>query len=303
MAARPEVVSSLEAFIALRGSPLFRNALKGGDRRVGLVATMGALHRGHTSLMTRAAAENDVVVATIFVNPTQFGPNEDLARYPRTLEKDVDLIAKEGARVDVVFAPGNPAEIYPPGFSTRVDVAAMDATLEGKARPGHFSGVTTVVAKLFNIIRPTNAYFGQKDAMQCVAIKRLVRDLNFPVNVVIGDTVREADGLAMSSRNMYLSPVERRRATVLYRALSKGKDMYLSGERRAEKIISAAQAVLDVQEDPPIKTQYLSLADAAFGNEVQVVDSKGEGGILSGAILLGSTRLIDNVLLPGGLHV
>jgi pantoate--beta-alanine ligase len=139
--------------------------------------------------------------------------------------------------------------------------------------------------------------------MQCVAIKRLVRDLNFPVNVVIGDTVRESDGLAMSSRNAYLSPVERQSASVLYRALSRGKEVYLNGERRAEKIISAAQAVLDLKEDPPIKTQYLSVADAAFGNEAEVVDGKGEGGIFSGAIILGSTRLIDNVLLPGGQHV
>jgi pantoate--beta-alanine ligase len=155
MARRPEVVSSLEAFLSVRASSMFRGAGRGpsGERSVGLVATMGALHPGHISLMSRAAAENDVVVATIFVNPTQFGPNEDLTKYPRTLDKDIDLIVGRGARVDVVFAPSTPAEIYPTGFSTRVDVAAMDNTIEGKARPGHFSGVTTVVSKLFNIIR------------------------------------------------------------------------------------------------------------------------------------------------------
>jgi len=261
---------------------------------------MGALHRGHISLMKLASAQNDFVVATIFVNPTQFAPTEDLDRYPRTLEKDIDLMTTEQAGVNFVFAPSSPKEMYPAGCVTRVEIPTMQSTHEGQSRPGFFSGVATVVSKLFNIVRPTRAYFGQKDAMQCIAIKRMVRDLNFPIDVIIGETMREPDGLAMSSRNIYLSPDERKRAPLLYKALSKGKQLYLGGERDAQKITAAALQVLDeAKHQPPVMTpQYLSLADASFGHEVKNIEEESEGAILSAAVFLGSTRLIDNVVLP-----
>ena len=197
---------------------------------LGLVPTMGYLHDGHLSLVARAKAECPAVAATIFVNPTQFGPNEDLARYPRDLPRDLRLL--EAAGVDLVFAP-EAAEIYPPGFDTQIVIGGVAEVLEGAVRPGHFAGVATVVAKLLNIVQPTRAYFGQKDAQQSVVIRRLVRDLNLPVEVIVAPTVREADGLALSSRNSYLTPEQRAAAPVIYRALTVARERFAAGERDA----------------------------------------------------------------------
>src|ERR671939_1684932 len=200
---------------------------------IGLVPTMGALHEGHLSHMRRARARDQVVVASVFVNPMQFGPSDDLARYPRTPERDAALLAAEG--VDVLFMP-SAEEMYPPGFATRVEVGRIGEVLEGASRPNHFSGVATVVLKLFGLVRPTHAYFGQKDAQQLAVIRQMVRDFNLPVSIVAGPTIREPDGLAMSSRNAYLAPDERRAATVLYRALCNARDRYSAGERDAEAL-------------------------------------------------------------------
>src|ERR671935_2931272 len=200
---------------------------------VGLVPTMGALHEGHLSHVRRARERDDVVVASVFVNPTQFGPSEDLTRYPRTPERDAALLEAEG--VDVLFMP-SAEEMYPPGFATRVEVGRIGEVLEGASRPGHFAGVATVVLKLFQLVRPTRAYFGQKDAQQLAVIRQMVRDLNLPVEIVAGPTIREPDGLAMSSRNAYLYPAERRAATVLYHTLTAARDRYSAGERDAEAL-------------------------------------------------------------------
>src|SRR5690349_14415363 len=205
-------------------------------RRIGLVPTMGALHEGHLSLMRTARAASDVVVATIFVNPTQFGPNEDLAKYPRTFERDCDQLKKEN--VDFVFAPGVD-EMYPAGAVTWVTVEGLSDKLDGHSRPGHFRGVTTVVAKLFNIVEPDAAFFGQKDAAQVAVIRRMVRDLNLSVEIVVCPIVREADGLAMSSRNAYLDPEQRMRALVLHRSLERVQEMVNAGERDASRLAAA----------------------------------------------------------------
>lgn len=256
----------------------------------GFVPTMGYLHDGHLSLVRRARAENDHVAVSIFVNPTQFGPHEDYNRYPRDLERDLQLLTPLG--VDLVFAPPV-EEMYPPGFQTWVVVEEVSRPLEGAARPGHFRGVATVVTKLFNIIQPDRAYFGQKDAQQAVVIRRMVQDLNIPVEIVVCPTVREPDGLAMSSRNTYLGPEERRAATVLFRALQAAKARYEEGERDAERLRAVMREV--IQAEPLARLDYVSVADPETLQELSRVEDR---ALLSLAVYIGKTRLIDNILLP-----
>lgn len=256
---------------------------------VGLVPTMGYLHEGHLSLARRAKAECDHVVVSIFVNPTQFGPQEDLSRYPRDLDRDLNLLAS--LDIDLVWAPT--AEVmYPPGYQTWVEVDAITRPLEGSMRPGHFKGVTTIVAKLFTGVQPDKAYFGQKDAQQAAVIRRMTRDLNFPIEIVVCPIVREPDGLAMSSRNVYLDPEQRRAATVLYRSLNAAKNAYENGERDAETL---RQIVRDVLATEPLaQMQYVSCADYDTLEELQMVTGK---ALLSMAVFMGKTRLIDNFVL------
>jgi pantoate--beta-alanine ligase len=266
-------------------------AARAGAAGLGLVPTMGYLHAGHLSLVTRAKAENSAVAASIFVNPTQFGANEDLSRYPRDLPRDLGLL--EAAGVDFVFAP-DAAEMYPPGFDTQILVGGVTEGLEGAMRPGHFAGVATVVAKLFNIVQPTRAYFGQKDAQQSVVIRKLVRDLDLPVEVVVAPTVREADGLALSSRNSYLTSEERAVAPVIYRTLSAAKARFDAGERDAETLRQAMHSILSGQ--PSLSVDYVSVADPLTLRELDAVDT---GALVSTAARLGATRLIDNLILGG----
>lgn len=261
---------------------------------LGLVPTMGFLHEGHLSLVRRARAENAFVAATIFVNPTQFGPAEDLARYPRDLPRDLALLQAEG--VDLVFAPAV-AEMYPPGFSVSIDAGPVAAPLEGAARPGHFRGVATVVCKLFNITAPQRAYFGQKDAQQTLVIRRMTTDLNLPVEIVICPTIREPDGLAMSSRNVYLQPEERRAATVLVRALREAQARFVAGERRGDALRAAMHTVLDTE--PLARPEYVSIADLTDLHELDQVTA---GALASLAVRIGTTRLIDNCILDDGHH-
>jgi len=263
-----------------------RQALPGP---VGLVPSMGFLHAGHISLVQRARAECGGVVVSIFVNPTQFGPNEDLAKYPRDLPRDLALLESAGA--ELVWTP-TAESMYPPGFQTWVEVEGLTRSLEGEVRPGHFRGVTTIVTKLFNAVRPDKAYFGQKDAQQAAVIRRMVCDLNFPVEIVVCPTVREADGLAMSSRNVYLNAAERIAATVLFRALSSAKAAYDSGEREAERLRQAMRET--VQAEPLARLQYISCADYDTLEELERVTGK---SLLSMAVTLGKTRLIDNFVL------
>lgn len=256
---------------------------------VGLVPTMGYLHEGHLSLIRRAKVECDNVVISIFVNPTQFGANEDLSKYPRDLDRDLGLIRPLG--VDLVWTP-TPEIMYPTGYQTWVEVDAMSRPLEGAMRPDHFKGVTTVVAKLFNAVQPQKAYFGQKDAQQAAVIRQMVRDLNFPIEIIICPTVREADGLAMSSRNKYLAGDDRQAATILFRALSAAKSAYEGGERDAEKLRGIMKEALE--SEPRAQMQYVSCADYDSLEELDVVKGK---TLLSMAVMLGKTRLIDNFLL------
>jgi len=263
-----------------------RNPLKGS---LGLVPTMGFLHEGHLALVRRARAENDHVAVSIFVNPTQFGPHEDLARYPRDLPRDLDLLRREG--VDLVFAP-TVVEMYPPDYHTYVVVEEITERLEGQARPGHFRGVATVVAKLFNIVRPTRAYFGQKDAQQVVVIQHMVRDLDFDLEIVVCPTVREPDGLALSSRNVYLNPAERQAATVLYRALQRAAELYAAGERDAGVLRRSMLELIDAE--PLARPDYVSVADLGTLVELERVEGR---ALASLAVRIGTTRLIDNMLL------
>ncbi len=260
-----------------------------GSGRVGLVPTMGYLHAGHVSLAERARRENDRVAATIFVNPTQFGPTEDLARYPRDLDRDRGLL--ESAGCDLVFVPAD-VEIYPPAADTFVVPGAVSERLEGARRPGHFRGVATVVAKLFNIVMPDRGYFGEKDAQQLAVIRKMVRDLDLPVAVVACPTVRERDGLAMSSRNSYLTPDERRAAPVLFRALRAARELWSRGERRGAALRDAVRQTLAAE--PLARVDYVSAADAETLQELDVISRP---AILSMAVFLGRARLIDNVRL------
>jgi pantoate--beta-alanine ligase len=256
---------------------------------VGLVPTMGYLHEGHLSLVHRAKAECGSVVVSIFVNPTQFGENEDLSKYPRDLARDLSLLQPLG--VDLVWNP-TPEIMYPTGYKTWVEVEALTRRLEGEIRPGHFKGVTTVVTKLFNTVQPNKAYFGQKDAQQVAVIRQLVRDLNFPIEMIVCPTTREADGLAMSSRNKYLEGADRTTAIILFRALSAAKSAYESGERNAEKLRAVMKDTLATE--PRAQMQYVSCADYDTLEELEVVSGK---TLLSMAVLIGKTRLIDNFVL------
>jgi len=250
---------------------------------------MGYLHQGHLALVKQARQENAAVVASIYVNPTQFGPKEDFAAYPRDLDRDLKLLQGEGT--DIVFVPSDD-EMYPARFSTWVDVEKVTERLEGASRPGHFRGVATVVAKLFNIVEPTRAYFGQKDAQQVVVIKRMVADLNINVEVVVVPTVRESDGLAMSSRNVYLNPKERKAATVLFKALTLAQQLRQAGERDADKIRQRMTSL--IEKVPLAQIDYVSIADVETLEELRWIDRP---AVASLAVRIGKTRLIDNVPL------
>jgi pantoate--beta-alanine ligase len=268
----------------------------------GLVPTMGYLHAGHLSLVKRALTENEHVAVSIFVNPTQFGPNEDLAAYPRDLDRDLSLL--EALDVDLVFNP-SPEVMYPPNYQTYVTVEEVTKYLEGASRPTHFRGVATVVAKLFNIVGAERAYFGQKDAQQTVVIRRMVQDLNMPIDIIICPTMREADGLALSSRNTYLDAQHRRAAPVLYRALCAAKEAFDRGERDGDRLRSIMREIIEAE--PLAKLDYVSVADAStlqeLGSEPPPRPSPvktGEGVLLSMAVRVGKPRLIDNFLYDNG---
>ena len=256
---------------------------------VGFVPTMGYLHEGHLALVSQARRENSAVIVSIYVNPAQFGPREDLGSYPRDLDRDLELLRKEGT--DIVFVPRDD-ELYPPGFSSWVDVEKVTERLEGASRPGHFRGVATIVAKLFNIVQPTRAYFGQKDAQQAAVIKRMVADLNLGMEIVVVSTVRESDGLAMSSRNVYLSPEERQAATILFRALTLARQFRQGGEKDAEKI--RRQMASLIKKEPLAQIDYVSIADAETLEELNSVNRP---ALASLAVRIGKTRLIDNIPL------
>jgi pantoate--beta-alanine ligase len=262
------------------------------SRSVGFVPTMGYLHVGHLALVRRARAENETVVVSIFVNPLQFGPQEDYDRYPRDLDRDLYLLEREG--VDAVFAP-SVSEMYPSGFSTAVVVTGPIAErLEGEARPGHFRGVATVVTRLFGLVQPQRAYFGWKDAQQVLVVQRLVQDLALPVDIVPLPTVREADGLAMSSRNVYLSPEERVAASAIPRALFAALERFRSGERAAAALRELVRRTLTTT---PVRLEYVSVSDLETFQEVEYVERP---ALLLVAAWIGTTRLIDNVLLDPG---
>lgn len=256
---------------------------------VGFVPTMGYLHDGHLALVKQARAENSVVVVSIFVNPTQFGPAEDFASYPRDTQRDLALLEKD--KVDIVFMPSS-EEMYPEGFSSWVEVEKITQRLEGNHRPGHFRGVATVVTKLFNIVKPTRAYFGQKDAQQALVIKKMVADLNMDMEIVVTPTIRESDGLAMSSRNTYLNPKEREAATILFKALTLAQDLWDKGERNAD--IIRREMVSLISSEPLAKIDYVSIADAETLEELSTIDRP---ALASLAVRIGKTRLIDNVVL------
>jgi pantoate--beta-alanine ligase len=263
----------------------------GAGRTVGFVPTMGALHEGHLALMRAARERCDAVVASIFVNPTQFGPTEDFGKYPRTVEADCALLEREG--VDLVFLPAV-EEMYPAAATTVVEVAGLSDRLDGASRPGHFRGVATVVAKLFHIVAPDRAFFGQKDAAQVAVLRRMVRDLHFELELVVCPTVREADGLAMSSRNRYLSPEERRQALVLSRALRTVEAACAAGERNAGRLLELGRAT--IAEEPAVRLDYFRVVDPEDLIELESVDGR---ALVAVAAHVGTTRLIDNVLLGG----
>lgn len=264
-------------------------SFRGEGRRIGFVPTMGFLHEGHLSLIRRCRAENDVVVASIFVNPTQFGPTEDLARYPR--DRAGDSRKCEDTGVDILFLP-EASEVYPPGPQVYVLVEELSGILEGAARPGHFRGVATVVAKLFSVVRPHRAYFGQKDYQQCAVIRRMTRGLDLDVDVVVMPTVREADGLAMSSRNVYLGPEQRKKATVLYRALKAGEELIRGGTQDPGAVRSRMRDVLSTEQG--VEIDYAEAVDA----DTLAPLSSGQGNmVLLVAARIGTTRLIDNLLI------
>jgi pantoate--beta-alanine ligase len=258
-------------------------------KRLGFVPTMGALHEGHLSLVRAARASSDVVAASIFVNPTQFGPNEDLAKYPRSFERDCEMLEREG--VSLLFAP-SVEEMYPAGAVTWVTVEGLSEKLDGRSRPGHFRGVTTVVAKLFHAVEADAAFFGQKDAAQVAIVRRMVRDLNFAVEIVVCPIVREADGLAMSSRNAYLDPEQRKRALVLHRALMRVQNLVKAGEREVAKLLAAGRE--EVAAENSVRLDYLEIVDP---NTLDAVKRATSGTLIAIAAYVGSTRLIDNVLL------
>jgi pantoate--beta-alanine ligase len=269
-------------------------AARRGSRRLGFVPTMGALHEGHLSLVRAAKASCDPVAASIFVNPTQFGPTEDLANYPRTFDRDLELLEKEG--VELLFAP-SVDEMYPAGAVTWVTVEGLSGKLDGRSRPGHFRGVTTVVAKLFHIIEPDAAFFGQKDAAQIAVIRRMVRDLNFPVEIVACPIVREPDGLAMSSRNAYLDEQQRKQALVLHRSLLRVKKSWDAGERGAAKLV--AVGCEEIAGEKSVRLDYLEIVNP---DNLDAVESVADGALVAVAAFVGPTRLIDNIVFPKKSH-
>lgn len=256
---------------------------------IGLVPTMGYLHAGHLALIRRAKAENETVVVSVFVNPAQFGPQEDFQTYPRHIERDLAILNEE--KVDIVFMPSI-EEMYPPGFDGWIDMGTMAEKLEGVSRPGHFRGVATVVAKLFNIVQPRRAYFGQKDAQQTIIIRKMVADLNINLEIVTVPTVRESDGLAVSSRNAYLNAEERQAATVLYRSLRLCQKLYSEGEKGADAIREQMTALL--RQEPLATIDYVSIAEPETLEELEEIKVP---ALVSLAVWIGKTRLIDNVVL------
>jgi pantoate--beta-alanine ligase len=273
-----------------RMSSVARKIRREQDRTIGLVPTMGALHEGHLSLVREARRMCDVVVVSVFVNPTQFGPGEDFARYPRDLTKDTALLTDYN--VDYIFAP--PAEeIYPRNFSTYVTVEGLSDQMEGVARPGHFRGVATVVSILLNVVRPDFTFFGQKDAQQAVIIKRMVRDLAFDTEVIVLPTVREDSGLAMSSRNLYLSPEEQQSAAVIHRALAKAKEAFKEGERSSNRITELVRSTIEAE--PLARVDYVNVSDAETLEKLDKLDDRPT--LVAVAVYFGKTRLIDNTIL------
>lgn len=256
---------------------------------LGLTPTMGALHEGHLSLVRTSKSQCDATAVSIFVNPLQFGPTEDLEKYPRTMQSDLLLLEELG--VELVFAPGV-NEMYPPGATTYVEVADLSGRLDGGSRPGHFRGVATVVAKLFEIVRPHRAFFGQKDAAQVAVLRKMVNDLNLDVQIVVCPIVREHDGLAMSSRNAYLTPEQRKQALVLHRSLLRVLREADQGERSAAKLIEAGRNV--IAEEPAASLDYLAVVDA---NSLEPLSDVSQGALVAVAAFFGNTRLIDNIVL------
>jgi len=273
-----------------RMSSVARKIRREQDRTIGLVPTMGALHEGHLSLVREARRMCDVVVVSVFVNPTQFGPSEDYEDYPRDLTKDTALLTDYN--VDYIFAPAA-EEIYPKDFSTYVNVGGLSKLLEGESRPGHFRGVATVVAILLNTVRPDFAFFGQKDAQQAVIIKRMVKDLAFDTEIVVSPTVREDSGLAISSRNLYLDAEEQQSAAVIHRALKQAKEIYKKGERHAGKIAESVRATIETE--PRVRVDYVSVVDAETLEKLDKLDERPM--LVAVAAYVGKTRLIDNTML------
>lgn len=267
--------------------------LRRGGKRIGFVPTMGALHEGHLSLVRTARARSDAVVVSIFVNPTQFGPNEDFSKYPRNLEQDSKMLGAEKA--DFIFYP-SVEEMYPPGATTWVTVEGLSEKLDGRSRPGHFRGVTTVVSKLFHIVQPDIAFFGQKDAAQLAIIRTMVRDLKFDIEIVACPIVREKDGLAMSSRNSYLDSEQRRRALVLYRALMRVPFLVDKCETRSSELIAAGKQVL--AEEPAVRVDYLEIVDP---DTLDSLPSLSKQALIAVAAYVGNTRLIDNIVVSPSL--
>jgi pantoate--beta-alanine ligase len=266
-----------------------QNDLKDLESPLGFVPTMGYLHEGHLSLVKKARLDNQSVIVSIYVNPTQFAPNEDFNQYPRDLNRDLELLGAEN--VDLVWLPEN-SEMYPTGFQTWVEVNSLAKKLEGKYRPSHFKGVTTIVAKLFNGVQPNRAYFGQKDAQQAAVIQQMVRDLNYPIDIIICPIVREPDGLAMSSRNINLDPEERKAALCLYRGLTVAQKAFSNGERNAQSLRAMVQN--EIEKEHLASMQYISCADPSTLDEIE---NNLESCLISLAVYVGNTRLIDNIRL------
>ena len=274
---------------SIKEMSVFSRLNRGKGRNIGFVPTMGALHAGHLSLIRRARKENDLVVVSIFVNPVQFGPRDDLKKYPRNLIKDAELCEKE--KVDVIFYP-SVKQMYPPGFKTCIEVKGLSQLLCGVSRPGHFKGVATVVAKLFNIVMPDVAYFGQKDAQQSVIIKRLASDLNLPVRIEVLPIIREKDGLALSSRNVYLGAKERGSATVLYKALKEARELVKEGVLKPRHIIARMKGV--IKKERYVKIDYICMVGALDLKPVKKIKGK---ILVALAAWIGRTRLIDNIVI------
>jgi pantoate--beta-alanine ligase len=273
-----------------RMASVARKVRREQDRTIGLVPTMGALHDGHLSLVREARRMCDVVIVSVFVNPTQFGPSEDFEHYPRDLTKDTALLTDYN--VDYIFAPPT-AEMYPKGFSTYVNVGGLSKPLEGETRPGHFRGVATVVAILLNTVRPDFAFFGQKDAQQSVIIKRMVKDLAFDTEIVVLPTVREDSGLAISSRNLYLSPEEQQSASVIHRGLAKAEEGFKKGERHADRLEQIVRTT--IESEPGVRVDYVSVVDAETLEKLDRLDERPI--LIAVAAFIGKTRLIDNMVL------